>query len=208
MRVRGGIGFCLIVAVVAVGSTRAARAHPSADRVLRLSLPHINTFYLQPAGESDAKVNTGFWGFGIGLLFRHARGQFLGLSASAVADIGVPVPAAIDYIGEQEFMTAVAVDLTNNHVRGRHSFGYGISYARHRWELEYYDDPTALPPTRDPVVRRSDSLGLVLLAHRALNERFSLGLIYRPSLYRTNAEVGFCYQHVISIELALDLGLP
>lgn len=168
----------------------------------------MNSFYLQPNGEPDAKVNTGFWGFGVGLRFRHSGSQYVGLSASAMADIPVPVPAAVDYEGEQEFMTGTAIDLTNFHTRGRYSFGYGLTYGTTQWKFEYYDDPAAFPPSRDPVTLRGHALGLVLPVHRELNDRFALGLIYRPYLYRFGAEAGFRYEHILSIEIAWDVGLP
>ena len=198
----------LVVAFALFSLASAAQAQPSKARVLRLSLPHINSFYLQPSGEHDAKVNTGFWGFGVGLLFGHSRSQYVGVSASVGADVKVPVPAFVDYIGEQEFMTTYAIDLTNNHIRGHFSFGYGLAYGTNRWELDYFDDPAAMPPTRDPVERRSSSLGLAFPTYYSLNDRFSLGLTYRPYLYRFGADAGFRYEHVISIEIAWNIELP
>ena len=62
----------------------------------------------------------------------------------------MPVIGAVDFYGEHEFMTAYAVDLTNNH---------------------------------------------------------ALGLVYRPGLYRLGADAGFCYEHVISVEIAWKMGL-
>jgi hypothetical protein len=38
---------------------------------LHLSLPYINSFYLQPENELDSKVNTGFLGISMGLDYRH-----------------------------------------------------------------------------------------------------------------------------------------
>lgn len=185
----------------------ASRAQPAGDRVLRLSLPHVNTFYLQPAGEPDAKVNTGFWGVGVGLLFRHSRSQYLGLATSAATDLPVPVPAAIDFEGEHEFLTNLAIDLTNNHTRGRFTLGYGVSYGANRWKLDNDQDPVATM-TRAPVTVRHNFLGLVFPAYYSLNERFALGLIYRPALYRFGTEPGFCYEHVISIDFSWNLKLP
>jgi len=205
---RLSFGTRFVVAFVLISFASAAQAQPSKSRVLRLSLPHINSFYLQPSGESDSKVNTGFWGLGVGLLVRHSQSQSLGLSASVGTDFPVPVPAAIDFYGEHEFMTAYALDLTNNHTQGRFSLGYGLSYSTNQWELKYYDDPEWDPPTRDPIKLRGRSLGLAFPAYYTLSDRFSLGLKYRPYLYRFGADAGFRYEHVISVEIAWNLGLP
>jgi len=198
----------LAVVFVSFCLASAAQAQLPKSRVLRLSLPHINSFYLQPSGEPDAKVNTGFWGLGVELLIRHSESQSLGLAASVATDFPVPVPAAVDFYGENEFMTAYALDLTNNHTQGRFSLGYGLSYSTNQWELKYYDDPEGEPPTRDPTKLRSNSLGLAFPTYYALNDRFSLGLTYRPYLYRFGADAGFRYEHVISIEIAWNIGLP
>lgn len=209
MQPRLRIGTRLAVTVVSICLASAAQAQPAKARVLRFSIPFINSFYLQPSGEPEAKVNTGFWGLGVGLMFRHNQSQYVGLAASVAIDHEVPVPAGIDYIGgEQEFMTAYAVDLTNNHVWRRFSLGYGLSYGSNQWRLDYFDDPEALPPTRDPIELSSSSLGLVFPAYYALNDRFALGLTYRPYLDRIGTDAGFRYEHVISIDIAWNLGLP
>jgi hypothetical protein len=197
-----------LVPTLLISLASSALAQSSDARVLRLSVPYINSFYLQPTGEPDAKVNTGFWGFGVELLFRHTPSQHLGLAASVATDFPVPMPAAVDLYGEHEFMTAYALDLTNNHTQGRFSLGYGLSYSTNQWELKYYDDLDGEPSTRDPVKLRSSSLGLAFPTCYALSDRFSLGLTYRPYLYRFGADAGFRYEHVISVEIAWNIGLP
>lgn len=207
MQPRRSIRLSLVLVFAMLGVAPAALAQPSDDWGLRLSVPYINSFYLQPAGEPDAKVNTGFWGFGVGLLFRHTPSQHLGLAASVATDFPVPVPAAVDLYGEYEFMTTYALDLTNNHTQGRFSLGYGLSYSTNQWELKYYDDLEGEPPTRDPIKLRSSSLGLAFPTRYALSDRFSLGLTYRPYLYRFGTEAGFRYEHVVSVDIAWNLGL-
>jgi hypothetical protein len=189
-----------------LGPARTATAQRSHDRVLRLSLPHVNSFLLRPVGEPDTKVNTGFWGLGIGMLFRHSQTQYVGVTASIVFDIPAPVPAPIDFEGEYELMNAYALDLTNRHVRGRFSLGYGISWNSREWKLENYDEPA--PPAREPTAVRSSSLGLSVPLGYTLDDRFALGLIYRPSVYRLGSDAGFVYEHVISLEIAWNVTLP
>jgi len=208
MRPRPRIATRLAIACVLLCLAPAAQAQPPRARLLRLFIPYVNSFYLQPAGEPDAKVNTGFWGFGVGLLLRHTGSQYVGVSASVAADFPVPVIGAVDFYGEQEFMTAYAIDLTNNHIRGRFSYGYGLAYGTKQWELKFFDDLEAPPPTRDPIALRSSSLGLVFPAWYELSDHFALGLVYRPYLYRFGADAGFRYEHVVSVEIAWNLGLP
>lgn len=206
-RSRLGIGILPAFAFALLCLASTAHAQPAKARVLRLSVPYINSFCLQPRGEPNAKTSTGFWGFGVGLLIGHSASQYIGLNASVAIDYEVGVPVGIDEVGEQESATAYAIDLTNNHIRGRFSLGYGLAYGTNRWNRDYFPDSDASPPTRDPVELRSSSLGLVFPACYALNDRFALGLTYRPYLYRFGADAGFRYEHVISIDVSWSLGL-
>ena len=196
----------LLGLVGALGLATTAHAQLAHDRVLRISLPHVNSFYLQPVGEPGAKVNTGFWGLGVGMLFRHSQSQYVGVNVSVGFDIPAPVPAPIDVEGEHELMRSYALDLTNRHTWGRYSLGYGLSWSSLEWELENWDDP--IPPARAPTTVRSSSVGLSVPFGYTLNDRFALGLIYRPSVYRTGRDAGFVYEHVISVAIAWNVRLP
>ena len=63
---------------------------------LRISLPYINSFYLQPKGEGS-KSNIGFWGISGGLEYFYQDNKYLGLSAFAISDFFLPIPAASGY---------------------------------------------------------------------------------------------------------------
>lgn len=197
----------LIAVLIGLALATAARTEPADDLVLRLSVPHTNNFYLQPTGEARARANTGFLGFGVGVLVRHSSSQSIGLAASVATDLPAPFPAPIDFVGEHEIMTTRAIDLTNNHRWRRWSFGYGPSYSVNQWELKNLDDPELVSPERSHVTRRSHNLGLVFPVYYALNERFALGLVYRPGLYRFGGEAGFRYEHVVSIDIAWNISL-
>jgi len=202
------IGAALIVVLALSGLAAVAQAQPANARVLRLCIPFVNSFYQQPSGEPDTKASTGFWGIGAGLMFRHSGSQYLGLAASVAIDYEVPIPAPIDYVGEDESMAAYAIDLTNSHVWRRFSLGYGLAYGSNRWRRDFYPAPGALPTAEDRIEHRNHSLGLVFPVGYALDDRFSLGLTYRPYLYRLGTDAGFHYEHVVSVDVAWILALP
>jgi hypothetical protein len=129
---------------------------------LHWSIPHINTFLLNPENESNNKLNTGFWGLTIGLDYYHSKNQFFNAGISGVSDFFVPFPAAVDISGEYELMSSRYFSLSNNHRLRRFTVGYGLSYARNTWDFRYYDRFDPPPPTRDPVKKSSNAFGLIL----------------------------------------------
>lgn len=169
---------------------------------LRLSLPHINTFYLQPENEPDKKIRTGFWGLSIGLDYHHSNNQFLNVSASAVTDIIIPFPAAIDRSGEYETTSSAYFSLSNNHKSKRFTLGYGVSLGVNYWAIKFDDRFDPPPPTREPVTKKHSSLGLVIKSYYEFDERLSTGIIYRPTFIRLNVEPTIKYEHLISIDFA------
>jgi hypothetical protein len=173
---------------------------------LHLSLPHINLFCLKPQNETY-KINTGFWGLSVGLDYYHSNNQFINLGASGVLDFFLPFPAAVDLNGEHEFMSSWYISLSNNHRLGRFTLGYGLSYGENAWSLRYFDWLDPPPPTRDPVTRRHNSLGLIFPAYFQLYQHFSIGVVYRPSFYRPNIKDKFSYEHLISIDFAWKIRL-
>lgn len=174
---------------------------------LHLSLPHINTFYLQPENEPDKKVRAGFWGLSIGMDYHYSDNQFLILSASGVTDIIIPFPAALDYSGEYETANSVYLSLSNNHNFNRFTLGYGVSFGVNSWAVRFDDRFDPPPPTREPVTKTSSFLGLVFPSYYKWSERFHIGLIYRPTLLRLNIEPQIKYEHLISIDFAWKIRL-
>jgi hypothetical protein len=173
---------------------------------LHLSLPHINNFYLQPH-EEKLKSNTGFWGLSIGLGYYHTDNQFLKITTSAVSDLFVPVPAAVDFSGEHELMNSVYAAISNNHHWKRFISGYGISFAKNVWDLRYYNRFDPPPPSRPPVIKRHHSLGLLFSTHYTIGRSFSLGLIYRPTIVRLTRPAKYSYEHLISFDIAWKIVL-
>lgn len=174
---------------------------------LQVSLPHINSFLLKPDHEQDYKASLGFWGFTLGLDYYHSPRQFVSISASAVSDFFLPVPAAVDMSGEYELMTSGYVALSNNHRIHRFSLGYGISLARNGWGLYYEDWGDPAPSTREPVILSNNALGLIFPVSYQMGEHFFVGTVYRPTLFRLSSVSPVKYEHLISLELGWRIRL-
>ena len=177
------------------------------ELLLHLSVPYVNHFVFHPQGESY-RSNTGFWGLSVGLDWFHSPSRFWAVQTSTMTDLFVPVPAAVDISGEYELMSTAGISVTHHHILKWFSLGYGISYARNSWDLRYYNRFGAPPPSRTPVKKSHNSLGLVFPCSYKWREHFNVGLVYRPSLFQTdNPGRGFLYEHVISLDLAWKLKL-
>jgi hypothetical protein len=173
---------------------------------LHVSLPHINSFYMQPIDENK-KLNTGFWGLSLGLDYYHRNNQYFHVSASAVADLFIPVPAAIDFSGEVELMNSLYVSFSHHHKQKRLSFGYGISYGKNIWAYKYFRRFDAPPPPRESVTKSLDAFGLIFPVYYQIGKNFHLGIVYRPTFVRMNTEQTLAYEHLISIDFAWKIRL-
>lgn len=174
---------------------------------LQVSLPHVNSFLLKPDREENYKASVGFWGLTLGLDFYHSPRQFVSVSASAISDYFLPVPAAVDMSGEYELMTSTYLALSNNHRMRRFSMGYGISFSRNSWDLSYHDWGNPPPPTREPVTRSNEAFGMVFPVTYQAGEHFYIGTVYRPTLFRLSAVTPVTYEHVISVEIGWKIKL-
>lgn len=173
---------------------------------LVLSLPWINSFYLQPQNESK-KSNTGFWGISGGIEYFYKNNKFMGFTGNAVMDFFVPVPAAIDISGEYETMNSVYVSLTDNFKFNRFTVGYGLNYSKNNWAFRYSDRFDPPPPTREPVEKSSQSIGFTVNGYHQFGEYFFVGIIYRPSLIEIYPKTQVKYEHLISLDFAWKIRL-
>lgn len=110
-----------------------------------LSLPWINSFYLQPEHESS-KSNTGFWGISAGVEYFYKDNKYLSMSGHGASDFFIPVPATVDISGEYEMMSTIYLSFTDNYKFRRFTMGYGVNYSKNIWDFRYYDrfDPPPL----------------------------------------------------------------
>lgn len=169
---------------------------------LHLSIPYLNSFYLQP-DNFENKSNTGFWGISGGLDYYYKRNKFLSFRGITAIDLFVPVPASPSLDDVRENMSTTSLELTNNHRLGKFSIGYGISYAWNRWQ---FIDETDIDNEIE-INRRSQSLGLSTNIYYKLGRTFNIGLIYRPTFYRINPTTELNYEHLISLDLAWKIKL-
>lgn len=180
-----------------------SKSYPTnkAELYLHISLPYLNSFSLKPENEGT-KTNTGFWGISLGLDYCYTKNKFVNLSVSCASDFFVPVPAAVDIIGEYELMSSIYISFSNNHRINRFTIGYGLSYARNTWDFRYYNRFNPAPPTREPIKRSHNSYGLVFPTYFQLSKNFHFGVIYRPTFFIPKLEDKFKYEHLISIDFA------
>lgn len=186
--------------------SRYGQANFQDELYLHFSLPHINAFQLSPDNETT-KSNIGFWGASAGLDYYYCKSMYLGLNASAVFDFFVPVPAAVDIIGEYELMSSAFISLSNNHTFNRISLGYGLSLCRNTWDLRFYKEFDSVPPPREPEKKDSYAAGLNFNSYFQAGERFNIGVLYRPTFIRFNTPYKYRYEHLISIDFAWKIRL-
>ena len=166
-----------------------------------LSLPWINSFYFHPQNEL-VRQNTGFWGGALGADYYYKDRKFVNLSANAVADILVPVPAPVDYSGEYSLMSSEYISLTDNFQFRQFTAGYGINYSWNTWDLinsmKYY----ALTHSLGHISKSNQAIGMTFNEYYRFGKYFYVGLIYRPSIFKVYPVREFRYEHLISIDFA------
>jgi hypothetical protein len=122
-------------------------------------------------------------------------------------DFFVPVPAAVDISGEYALMSSTYLSLMDNYKFKRFSVGYGLNYSRNTWDYRYYARFDSQPPTREPVKKTSQSIGLTINGHYQIGKHFFIGLIYRPTALNVKPTNQFKYEHLISMEFAWRIRL-
>jgi hypothetical protein len=173
---------------------------------LKISLPWINSFYMQPSLES-AKSNTGVWGLSVGLDYYYTDSRFFNLSFYAVTDFFLPFPAPVDISGEYDTMSSLYTSLTHNHKLGRFYLGYGICVANNTWAHRYSSRFGAPPPARDPISKTGISAGLMTDVYYQFGKHFLTGIVYRPSFMSDDQKLEYKYEHLISLEFAWKIKL-
>jgi hypothetical protein len=172
---------------------------------VRVHVPYINSFSLQPPGEPDRKSLLGFWGLGAGLDYYHQTDQFAELSLSAESGFFFPFPVPVEVSGEYEVAGSWHLSLSNLHKLGRFSLGYGLSYSRNSWRFQFSDRVNPLPPSRSEAAIVSSAMGLNFPVYFYTGNHFYFSFLYRPSFLRFSNFRPNAYEHLVSIGFGWDI---
>jgi hypothetical protein len=162
----------------------------------KLAIPYINHIALHP-DKLFRESKFGFIGEALGFEYNYKKNKFLEtiVSLNATADIPIPVPIDKEY---RKFISTMYFSLTDNFVKNRFTFGYGINYAFNKWK-EQYNNEIMIPVEETEYINKT--LGITLNCTR-LGKTVNIGLIYRPSLFILNDGFDLIYEHLISIDFS------
>lgn len=174
------------------------RTYQQGEWRLKLGLPYINNFTLNPENESR-KTQTGWVGLEGGIEYQYSHNSFLTLEYSlngAAEALGL-----MDIEGEFDQYVTQSLNLSNNdNLIDRFSFGYGLSFAQNVWNYTRTLIPDSVSPSRELVRRKSKNLGLIINSYYRIGNSFHIGLIYRPYFWKFEPKNIFDYEHIISFD--------
>ena len=176
------------------------QANNKGELYLHISLPLINHFLMKPENEG-AKTNVGTGGGTFGLDYYHSEKQFIHLGI--LGSSGVTTGGISSQSWYLETLGTDYISLSNNHKIGRFATGYGLSLARNVWE---YGEFISIIPI-EIIKKRYYALGLMFPNYFQIEERFYVGVIYKPTFYRPNMTNKFAYEHLVSIDVAWKIRL-
>ena len=185
--------------------------YKNGDFRLELKLPHFNYLALNPNKEfKDAKF--GFNGYGLGFEYNYRDKKFLEVSTSFVMTFELPFPAPVD-AEYNKALSSFFINLNDNIVKNRFTFGYGINYSANTWN-EWTRDFGDWNGDFDSIGRLTSSqkytnrnLGLTFNSYFRLGKTIHIGLIYQPSLLNLNDNPKFIYEYLLSMEVSWRIKL-
>jgi len=169
-----------------------------------ISIPYVNGFYMRPQGEG-LKMNTGFFGLSAGLEYYYKDNTFAKINIASAIDFDFFIPVPVEGDGPYQSTRNFSISFTNNHKLSRFVLGYGLSYAKNKWEYNSdnagYPDffrTSSIPHSRK---KTSHSFGLAFNAYHQFTDEFFMGVVYNPTFYDVSPAGQFNYQHIISFDL-------
>jgi hypothetical protein len=165
---------------------------------LNLSFPLYNNLRMAYERE-DKDVTYGLMGFSMGLEYCYNSKKSLSFSM-------VIIPNSSNWTDDINFyrkrvLATNYMSLTQNHFLNRLTFGYGISYGKNY--IKERDFSRDIPYTE----KSYNVWGLETNAYYRVGNVFQIGLKYRPTFYRFDAENPIEYEHLISFYLSFKLPL-
>lgn len=176
--------------------------NPKGQFRLKLEFPYINSFHFLPMNEG-VKNNTGFMGFNCGLDYFYKENRYINVSYSFLQDFFLPI-AFTDRGDEYELMSSPFISISNNHQYRKFAFGYGLGFAKNSWEVRN-DSWNEESSARKPIRKTNNVLGFTFSSHYRIRSVFSVGVIYRPTVFRMNRGGAFQYEHSISLNFGINV---
>lgn len=168
---------------------------------LHLSMPYINAMYFKPK-DYGQQFSGGFLGISGGLDYYHHEKQFISFVVSGAMDFVMPIPAPYDAYGPYQSMTTFYGSLSNNHLAGPFTFGYGVSYGKNTWGIY-----PGLDSDGDAIRKTHHAAGLIFTSYYRIGRHFNLGVIYRPTFVRFGVPDHLEYEHYLGLDLAWKIRL-
>lgn len=153
---------------------------------VRLGLPWFNHI----ASKNATRLGRfGFFGESVGLEYSYCDKRFMEIEYDLVA----ASPTFFPPRDVREYFTW-GFALSHHHLIGRVSVGYGLSYTHYEYvETDSQGSQSA---------GLHSSAGAILKGFYRMGRTLHIGVVYRPTFYRTDIEPAWTYEHSLSIEFA------
>jgi len=184
---------------------KKAQPYKSGDFRLDIKLPHFNYLAFNPNKEfRDAEF--GFNGYGLGLEYNYTDKKFMEVSTSFAMTFELPFPASVD-AEYNKILSTTYFNISDNFIKGRFSFGYGLNYSLNRWKewTRNFDnwngnfDSIGTTTSSRTIINKN--IGLTFNSYYRIGKTIHVGLIYQPSVLNLNKKPEFIYEHLISLEV-------
>jgi hypothetical protein len=165
---------------------------------MNISFPLYNNLRMAYERE-DKDVSFGIWGLSVGLEYCYKSKKSLSFSIVAIPNSVSTIN--IFNFNRSKVLATNYMSLTHNHFIKRWTLGYGISYGKN-YIIEG-DFEREIPYSE----KSYNVWGLETNAYYRVGNVFQIGLKYRPTFYRFDAENPIEYEHLISFDLRFKLPL-
>lgn len=165
---------------------------------LNLSFPIYNNMRMAYERE-DKDVQFGIGGLSVGLEYCYKSKKSLSFTMVVIPNSS-PWTDDLNFYRKSVLATNY-MSLTHNHFIKKWTIGYGISYGKNY--IRERDFSRDIPYTE----KSYNVWGLETNAYYRVGNVFQIGLKYRPTLYRFDAENPIEYEHLISFDLRFKLPL-